>query len=55
MGRAGEQWLVEKIVDVHPSGGEELRVLLAKNPVAENAASHRYPLVVIAESFGGRQ
>ena len=38
--RAGEQRLVEQVVDVDAAGGEELRVLLAKNSVAQNAASH---------------
>ena len=40
---AGQQRLVEQIVDVHAAGGEELRVLLAQNPVAEDAASHVEP------------
>ena len=40
MSRAGEQRLIDEIVDVLASGGEELRVFLTKNPVAENASSH---------------
>ena len=40
---AGQQRLVEQVVDVHAAGGEELRVFLAKNPVTQNAASHAKP------------
>ena len=40
MGRAGQQRLVDEIVDVLASGGQEFRVFLAKNPIAENASSH---------------
>ena len=55
VGGAGEQRLVEQVVDVHPAGREELRVFLAKNPVAENAASHVDPLCVAERSADTRR
>ena len=39
--------LVEQVVDVDASGGEELRVLLAKDTIAQNAASHGMPPVLV--------
>jgi hypothetical protein len=35
-----------QVVEVHAAGREELRVLLAKNTVAQDAAGHVGPLVV---------
>ena len=48
MGSAGQQRLVEQIVDVLAARGEELRVFLAENTISENAAGHKNPLVAHA-------
>ena len=38
--RVCEQRLVQHVVDIDPTGGEELRVFLALNSIAEDAAGH---------------
>ena len=47
VGRAGELGDVVEVVEVHAAGGEELRVLLADDPIAEDAAGHSNPPVVV--------
>ena len=42
VGGAGEQRLVH-VVDVGAADGEELRIFLAENTIAENAAAHAEP------------
>ena len=41
--RAGQHWLVVEVIDVHPARCQKLWIFLAKNPIAQNAASHVKP------------
>jgi hypothetical protein len=43
MGGALDERLVLEVVDVGAANGQELRVLLAKNAIAENASAHAGP------------
>ena len=38
--RAGEQWFIEHVVDIDATRRQELRVFLALNSIAEDAAGH---------------
>jgi hypothetical protein len=40
-----QQRFVQEIVDVLAAHGEELGIFFTKNPIAQNASAHDFPLV----------
>jgi hypothetical protein len=40
-----QQRFVQQVVDIFATYGEELGIFFTKNPIAQNASAHDFPLV----------